>query len=191
MPEAKLDHGKVQFVYSGFRPLFSSGDADLHSAAATREDCIEVSPSGLISVMGGKLTTARIMAIRVLERVTGEIGSAGSWSGCRTHELSIGGTNEAVAEELAYWVKQYPRLAWYFRVLYQRYGLDAHEICARAAAIHQRREFDPLADPLQAEVEYVCRNEMVCTLEDLLERRAGFLYWNPEKRLERLRYGAP
>jgi glycerol-3-phosphate dehydrogenase len=31
---------------------------------------------------------------------------------------------------------------------------------------------------------------MVCTVEDLLERRAGFLYWSPEKRLERLRYGA-
>ncbi len=24
---------------------------------------------------------------------------------------------------------------------------------------------------------------MVCTLEDLLEGRAGFLYWNSEKRL--------
>jgi glycerol-3-phosphate dehydrogenase len=31
---------------------------------------------------------------------------------------------------------------------------------------------------------------MVCTLEDLLERRAGFLYWNSEQRLERARYGA-
>ena len=31
---------------------------------------------------------------------------------------------------------------------------------------------------------------MVCTLEDLLERRAGFLYWAPEERLERARYGA-
>jgi hypothetical protein len=31
---------------------------------------------------------------------------------------------------------------------------------------------------------------MVCTLEDLVHRRAGFLYWNAEKRLERLRYGA-
>ena len=31
---------------------------------------------------------------------------------------------------------------------------------------------------------------MVCTLEDLIDRRAGFLYWNVEKRLERLRYGA-
>jgi glycerol-3-phosphate dehydrogenase len=31
---------------------------------------------------------------------------------------------------------------------------------------------------------------MVCTVEDLLERRAGFLYWNPAERLERLRHGA-
>ena len=31
---------------------------------------------------------------------------------------------------------------------------------------------------------------MVCTLEDLIDRRAGFLYWNAEKRLERLRHGA-
>jgi hypothetical protein len=31
---------------------------------------------------------------------------------------------------------------------------------------------------------------MVCTLEDLLERRAGFLYWDSEQRLERARYGS-
>jgi hypothetical protein len=27
-------------------------------------------------------------------------------------------------------------------------------------------------------------------VEDLLDRRAGYLHWSPEKRLERLRYGA-
>jgi glycerol-3-phosphate dehydrogenase len=191
MPEAQLGREKTQFVYSGFRPLLSPEDADLASAAATRDDHIEVSASGLISVVGGKLTTARITAIRVLDRVIEKIGGARSWPGCRTHKLSIGGTNEAVAEGLAYWVKRYPRLAWYFRILYQRYGLDAREICGHAMAIHRELDSYPYADPLQAEVEYVCRNEMVCTLEDLLERRAGFLYWNPEKRLERLRYGAP
>jgi glycerol-3-phosphate dehydrogenase len=33
----------------------------------------------------------------------------------------------------------------------------------------------------------VCRNEVVCTLENLLARRAGFLYWDSEQRLERAR----
>jgi glycerol-3-phosphate dehydrogenase len=69
--------------------------------------------------------------------------------------------------------------------LYRRYGLDANEICAQIT-----QESDPTAEPIRAEVQYVCRHEMVCTLEDLIDRRAGFLYWNAEKRLERLRYGA-
>jgi hypothetical protein len=30
---------------------------------------------------------------------------------------------------------------------------------------------------------------MVCTIEDLMERRAGYLNWNPKKRLERLLAG--
>ena len=190
MPEAQLGRDKVQFVYSGFRPLLSPENSDLDSAVATREDHIEVSPSGLISVIGGKLTTARIMAVRVLDLVIEKAGCADAWSRCRTNKLSIGGTNEAVAEGLAYWVKRYPRLTWYFQILYQRYGLDAHTICGEAMAIHKGLEPDLRTEPIRAEVRYVCRNEMVCTLEDLLERRAGFLYWNSEKRLERARYGA-
>jgi glycerol-3-phosphate dehydrogenase len=183
MPEAQLDRSKVQFIYSGFRPLFANGDQSTDPAAVTREDHIEVSPSGLVSVVGGKLTTARITAERVLDRVIKIIGRNPSWSNCSTHRVSIGGTNEAVAESLAYWVRRCPRLTSYFRVLYQRYGLDADEICAEVTRLQE-------GEPIRAEVQYVCRHEMVCTLEDLIDRRAGFLYWNAAKRLERLRYGA-
>lgn len=189
MPEAQLDRSRVQFVYSGFRPLLSPVDECADPSSASREDYIEVSPTGLLTVVGGKLTTARITASRVLDRVIKSIGADPSWSECRTHKVSIGGTNEAVAESLAYWVRQCPRLTSYFRVLYQRYGLDAHEICAEAMRISESPAPDPYAEPIQAEVEYVCRHEMVCTLEDLIDRRAGFLYWNAKKRLERLRYG--
>ena len=184
MPEAQLDRSKVQFVYSGFRPLLSNEDQD--SSSVTREDHIEVSPSGLVSVVGGKLTTARITAARVLDRVMKLTGRDRAWSDCKTDKVSIGGTNEAVAESLAYWVRRCPKLTSYVRVLYRRYGLDADEICAEVTRIHA----DGSAEPIRAEVQYVCRHEMVCTLEDLIDRRAGFLYWNAEKRLERLRYGA-
>ena len=190
MPEAQLDRSKVQFVYSGFRPLLSNGDESIDSSSVTREDYIDVSPSGLVSVVGGKLTTARITAVRVLARVIKLIGRDPAWSNCKTDKVSIGGTNEAVAESLAYWVRRCPRLTSYFRVLYRRYGLDAHEICAEVTRIHDDPGSDPTAEPIRAEVQYVCRHEMVCTLEDLIDRRAGFLYWSAEKRLERLRYGA-
>ena len=186
MPEAQLDRSKVQFVYSGFRPLFANGNRKTEPSEVTRADHIEVSASGLVSVTGGKLTTARITAERVLERVIKL--SNRRWSRCKTHKVSIGGTNEAVAESLAYWVRRCPRLTSYFRVLYQRYGLDANEICGEVVRLQAGD--DPAAEPIRAEVQYVCRHEMVCTLEDLIDRRAGFLYWNAEKRLERLRYGA-
>ncbi|MBI1924323.1 glycerol-3-phosphate dehydrogenase/oxidase [Candidatus Poribacteria bacterium] len=190
MPEANLGREKVQFVYSGFRPLLLGNGKDVNPASASREDLIEVAPSGLISVVGGKLTTARIMALRVLKHVLKKIGASGEWGPCQTHKRSIGGTNEEVAEGLAYWARQCPQLTGHFRILYQRYGLDAHDICAKAMKIFLGKHPDPRAEPIRAEVQYVCRNEMVCTLEDLIDRRAGFLYWNPEKRLERLRYGA-
>lgn len=190
MPEADLNRTKVQFAYSGFRPLLSPGDRNRSSADASREDLMEVSPSGLMTAAGGKLTTARRMAIRVLDRVFRRIGRNSRWGPCRTDELSIGGTNEALAEALSNWTKRCPRLADYFRILFQRYGLDADGICEEAMRVFLGRHPDPRAEPIRAEVQYVCRREMVCTVEDLIERRAGFLYWNREKRLERLRHGA-
>jgi glycerol-3-phosphate dehydrogenase len=189
MPEARLDRSKVQFAYSGFRPLLSNGQLS-DSSSVTREDHIAVSSSGLVSVVGGKLTTARITATRVLDRVIRIIGRDAAWSVCKTHKVSIGGTNEAIAESLAHWVRLCPKLTSYFRVLYERYGLEAHEICAEVTRIHENRDSDPTAEPIRAEVQYVCRHEMVCKLEDLMDRRAGFLHWNAEKRIERLRYGA-
>lgn len=190
MPEAQLNAEKVQFVYSGFRPLLVKGDESANPAKASREDQLEVAPSGLISVEGGKLTTARLMALRALKLVLKKMGHDTQWRPSRTHLLSIGGTNDDVAEALAESVKKAPRLAGYFRVLFERYGLDAVGICDEARRIQRGENSDPRAEPLRAEVQYVCRNEMVCTLEDLFDRRAGFLYWNPKKRLERLRHGA-
>jgi glycerol-3-phosphate dehydrogenase len=188
MPNAGLDGEKVRFVYSGFRPLLSTNGRNLAPSSVSREDVLEVAPSGLITVVGGKLTTARLIAIRVLGRVIKRISHSGVWSPCETHKLSIGGTDEEVAEGLAHWVRLCPQLAGYFRTLYQRYGLDANSICAEALKIFLGGYRDPRAKPVWTELRYICRHEMVCTLEDLVERRAGFLHWNNEIRLGRLRY---
>jgi glycerol-3-phosphate dehydrogenase len=190
MPEARLGPEKVQFVYSGFRPLLFPESERQDASKATREDLVEVSPSGLVSVVGGKLTTARITACRVLDKLVRRLDCGKEWSPCRTHKLSIAGSNDAVAERFSYWVRQRPGLTGYIRVLCQRYGVDADEICREAVEIFVGRHADRHADTICAEVQYVCRREMVCALEDLMDRRAGFLYWNRAQRLERLRYGA-
>jgi len=149
---------------------------------------LEVAPSGLITVVGGKLTTARLIAIRVLDRVMKKLGHSYAWLPCRTHRLSIGGSDGEIAGGLAHWVQQCPQLAGYFRTLYQRYGLDAHSICAEALKIFLGEYRGPGVRPVWAELRYICRNEMVCTLEDLAERRTGFLDWNSKIRLGHLRH---
>ena len=194
MPQARLGRDQVKFVYSGFRALVSPGntDADVNPSAVTREDFIEIAPSGLISVMGGKLTTARVMAQRVLSRVSRALGRGHKGSRCQTKVRPVGGSHAAVAEGLASWVKRFPRCAAAFQTLFDRYGLDAQEICADVArsATSGRGDGCPAADDLlRAEVRYVCQNEMVCTVEDIIERRTGSLHWSPETRLERLRFG--
>jgi len=190
MPGTHLDSAKVQFIYSGFRPLLSTNGQNPAPSSVSREDVIEVAPSGLITVVGGKLTTARLIAIRVLNCVTKTTNYAGVWSPCQTHKLSIGGANEEVAEGLARWVQRCPQLADSFGTLYQRYGTDANTICAEAVKTCPGEHRDSRAELICAEIQYICHNEMVCTLEDLVERRAGFLHWNNEARLEHLRYGA-
>lgn len=96
-----------------------------------------------------------------------------------------------MAERFSYWVRQCPALTGYLRILFNRYGVDADGICPEAIRIFLGQHPDPSAEPIRAEVRYVCQHEMVCTVEDLMDRRAGFLYWDRETRLERLRYGAP
>ena len=189
MPEARIDRKKIQFSYSGFRPLIHDNKTDKNPSNVNREYHIEISNSGLISVMGGKLTTARITAARVLKFVRKQTKKNGNCPRCKTHKIPIGGTNKEIAVGLAYWIKQCPELKKYFQLLFQRYGKDAHEICAKALSIHVGNHPNPRARAFWAELQYVCRNEMVCTIEDLMERRAGYLNWNPQKRLERLLAG--
>ena len=192
MPNASITKEKVQFVYSGFRPLLFKGNdgnakKEISPSKASREDFVEISKSGMITIVGGKLTTARLMAKKVLNIITPKIPR--KLNPCRTHKLSIGGTNSEIAEGISFWTRKCPEMMPYITILFRRYGLDAHDICREALLIFEGKHPDKRAEPIRAEVQYVCRNEMVCTLEDLLERRAGFLYWNPKKRLERLDYG--
>ena len=187
MPGADLGREKVRYVYSGFRPLLLGDGERTDSTSASREDGIEMAPSGLISVVGGKLTTARLMAKRVLKRVIRQIGRSDGWLPCRTHRLSLGGSHKEVAEGFAHWVRRYPQWMASFQTLYRRYGTDAHTLCAEAVSTFRRTHSRPGLEFMYAEFRYMCRHEMVCTLEDLIDRRAGFLSWNNTKRLERLR----
>jgi glycerol-3-phosphate dehydrogenase len=61
-----LEPSQVRFAIAGLRAL---PIADCSTADARRGHLIEVSPNGLVSVAGGKLTTHRLIAIDALQRL--------------------------------------------------------------------------------------------------------------------------
>ena len=66
-PDARLSAADVVSAYAGLRPLIDSGERR-ESDISRRHDII-VDPDGLVSVAGGKLTTARAMSMDVVHRI--------------------------------------------------------------------------------------------------------------------------
>jgi len=109
-PEAHLSHDDVVSAYAGLRPLLDTGESE-ESRVSRKHEIVE-DPDGLVTVVGGKLTTARAMAAEVLERIRprlrgalkGESG-ADAWrvedTGTRTMEMTKAEISRIVREEMA------------------------------------------------------------------------------------------
>ena len=83
LPGAKLTRADLLSSYAGLRPLLLDG-ADVPSKAS-REHHLFESASGLVTITGGKLTTWRLMAKQVVDRLTRVK--------CRTHKLDLFATD--------------------------------------------------------------------------------------------------
>lgn len=149
-----LTEADVVGTWAGLRPLIAGGSVGEKTADLSRRHAVHTSPSGLVTVTGGKLTTYRRMAADTVNTVTRALGHGGK-SVTKRLRL-VGATGPAPADEH----------------LARRYGSEAAEILALTSA-------DPsLAAPLvpglpyrRAEAVYAVRNEMACTLDDVLSRR--------------------
>ena len=107
-----LDGARPLRAYWGVRPLYEPPDGDAAGdEGAHGEDTSDLTRDfvlldhedrdgvwGLSTVVGGKLTTHRLMAERVADHVCGKFGIARS---CRTDEIPLPGGAEADPEELA------------------------------------------------------------------------------------------
>ena len=149
----------VTGTWAGLRPLLSD-TSDTRTADLSRRHSVAVSPHGLVSVTGGKLTTYRRMAadavdaaVRVLAARAGTTPSSARVfhrpSGrlrCRTARLPIRGAERDSAVELL--VHEHPDLGG---------------------------TLVPGLPYLRAEAVYAAREEMAMTLDDVLARRTRSL----------------
>ncbi len=166
-----LTEDNIISVYAGYRPLLRSRSKEHSTAKLSRTHAVLQSPSGLVSIVGGKLTTYRRMAqdtVDVLSRRDGSApinptqnlplqGSAG-WP-ARQRELEIKGTALGLSPQI-------------IEHLGRNYGSEAMELLKliEGDAELGRRLIDDLPYT-RAEVVYACRQEMAITPDDVLARR--------------------
>lgn len=72
-PESRLTPEHVVSSYAGLRPLIDTGEAEESDISRAHE--VERDPDGLISVAGGKLTTARAMSWDIMRHVDAVLGN--------------------------------------------------------------------------------------------------------------------
>jgi glycerol-3-phosphate dehydrogenase len=158
--------------YAGVRPLVAAqGVTD--TKKLIRDDEVEQdSTSGLISILGGKWTTHRLMGEETVDKVQ-EYLDAGS-SPTRTLDHPLAGS---AGYHQDYW----QTLAHQFKVpvatahhLARKYGTRAAEVLELAADDPSLAL--PLLEgeaPIRAQVVFAVRKEMALTMEDVLARRIG------------------
>ncbi len=164
-PRANVTTRDVVSTYAGLRPLVAPEDPREEESDISREDEIFESPAGLISLGGGKLTTYRHVAERIVDIVAKRIGrSAGR---CRSARVPLPGA-AGIAPGPA--PDRPPRSAE--EHLRRRYGALASEVAAlvRDDPTLARPIVDDLPE-LRAEVVWAVEHELAWTLEDVLTRR--------------------
>ena len=158
-----LHRDDVVGAFAGLRPLLDAGDGS--TADLSRRHAVLTSPNGVVTVVGGKLTTYRRMA---QDAVDAAVAHAGLVAGpCRTHRLPLLGA--ASRAELAA-LEQPERLV-------RRYGADAGLVVASAAAATGLAPAELLAPvaagvPVTlAELVFGVTHEGAADVDDLLDRR--------------------
>lgn len=169
-PRAGLTTNDLRSVFAGVRPLAGDGGA-AEASNVSREDRVVEDPSGLVSVSGGKLTTHRAMAERVLRQVlrrlpadvAARVGPSTTRSQPLRQRLEEPGT---LAAGLAARHGVEPAHAG---ALVHRWGAEAEDLLAGADADGRR----PVGDSpfLWAEIAWSLERECAVDLCDLLERR--------------------
>jgi len=194
-PTAYLSINDVLSSWSGLRPLIhqeGKKPSDL-----SRKDEIILSPSGLITIAGGKLTAYRLMAKKVVDMVAGFMQKRykSNFPPCKTKRIPVSGADfpfeplpyklTEFADKLYDEAKQTGISVDEFNRLFYRYGTNLPLIIEKSYELYDAG-YDRTMIWLHAEIWYCIYFEMATTLSDFFIRRTSMLLFEREKVLTQM-----
>jgi glycerol-3-phosphate dehydrogenase len=174
IPAAELTRECVRYTYAGVRPLPYTLDEP--EGQITRRHIMQDHEGsdgawGLISIVGGKLTTYRELAEQCVDLVAGKLGRSAGHS--RTAEMLLPGgrTNLPWGDFAASFARESGLPRRTVEHLLRVYGARAPEVLASASTPELRKVFDPFTGAIAAEVPWAYHKEGARTLADVIVRR--------------------
>lgn len=180
LPEARLTRADVRHFYGGLRPLVEEEtqvQAESYKLSRKFEvfDHAEKGLEGFLTVIGGKYTTARLLAEQTVDRIYSKLGLASV--ACQTAQLPIWGSGpHRHYSDLEASLRQNnplidpAQLVLLARHYGQRVGKLLELATQTPGGFQRLGQHEP---EIAAQVLYGIRHEMALTLGDILFRRTG------------------
>ncbi len=169
-----LHYSDVLYAYGGLRPLVEDQTKDVYKTSRKYEifDHEEDGLAGMLTVEGGKYTTSRNLAENVLKTVGKKFGRKAKsvtakqhLTGCEIRDM------EMFIKQAKLSFVEFPENT--IDYLARMYGTELPKVMSLAQKDKQYAA--PLNEDgeMSAQVVYAIREEMACTLMDILIRRTG------------------
>jgi glycerol-3-phosphate dehydrogenase len=163
-------------VYAGYRPLLRARSSAHSTAKLSRTHAVLQNASGLVTIVGGKLTTYRRMAQDTIDVLTRRDGST-SMSHPTTN-LPLSGSAGWPASQRDLEVKGAalglsPQTISHLGESYGSHASALLNLIESDASLAARLVED--LPYIRAEVVWACRHEMAMTLDDVLARRTSII----------------
>ncbi len=164
-----IDVNQIQGGFGGLRPLLAA-DPTKSTKNLVRDHEVEVDKaSGLVSLLGGKWTTYRLMAKDTIDEMDRQFGQVNS---CKTQDFVLHGGTDYRFEDWELIQSEFGFSDEVSQHLLLKYGCFAKKV---AQLTQDSASLSQLIHPdfpfIKAEVIYGIRNEMVVTIRDFLARR--------------------
>ncbi len=179
-PEVHLAVDDIESSWAGLRPLIH--EEGKSASELSRKDEIFESPSGLISIAGGKLTGYRKMAERVVDLVISNTFKNRDLKNCFTDKIGLVASGfDNYGEVKPYTLSVSERLqklglnGSYANYLVSNYGKQTDLILDDMKGGEAEREL------ALAELRFAFQHEMVMKPLDFIVRRTGILYFYKDR----------
>lgn len=190
-PKANLNDDKIISTFAGLRPLIS--EEKKKASEVSREYDIYEEPDNVFTIIGGKLTTYRIMAKELVDTVTKRLAKnfnrRAKHPKCRTHRIPLFGGDISrydtfAGEWLQKIITNHPVDNETAKHLIETYGTLVPVVLAACSDAENGFErIHPSLPYLWGELDHTINYEMTVGLDDFLIRRTHLFSLDPDQGL--------